>query len=578
MRVRCRATADYRSNAVGSIELECVPDGLRFTLRGVSSYREGYAPGPPVHTSAAATVPWAAVYATRIGDESLLLSVDARYLPQNRLLLAHFADPPPDVPPGLSPGRRLLIGGSIGAGLLALAVVLGLTEALPQPHALGNFALAAVLAALVMAILVLRSRLAPRRSSAQVLSDLSLELAQHLPNHIAVEVPTPAPRSFERLDLSAFLPRSAVGIAVTLAATTLAALVGSSAARPTASDDGPAANAAALRPGPGDLDARKARAADAAESAAAFEPARLQTPGSIAPSAPLPSPLIGEPCECQREAALLWRRPLPRLAPLIIAQEIRMHEGHRHTELELGVVNDGSVDAERISLSVLFFEERTGTQAGQWQTGERTLSFEGPLAPGRLVKWHVEGRGTSFDIVAPDSGTLALDGSDAAPADAFAALASEGARAVRLHAARLLTFLGDERARGAALASSPPTSTPELGYLERIATASRDVVACRVAISAEGSNRWRLDACLYNRTAEPRRDLDLRLLALEDTRETTPSGAGLPGVLAEHTAHLDVTLAPRSGRTVALSVPLPLETKAEPRAFEVVVDREENLP
>ena len=52
MRVRCRATADYRSNAVGTVELECTAAGLSVTLAGVSSYRDGYAPGPPVESPA----------------------------------------------------------------------------------------------------------------------------------------------------------------------------------------------------------------------------------------------------------------------------------------------------------------------------------------------------------------------------------------------------------------------------------------------------------------------------------------------------------------------------------------------
>ena len=85
MRVRCTATADYRSNAVGDLELECTAEGLRIALLGVSSYREGYAPGPPVHAGAV-SVPWTAVYATRLGERQLQLSVDARNLPLNRFL------------------------------------------------------------------------------------------------------------------------------------------------------------------------------------------------------------------------------------------------------------------------------------------------------------------------------------------------------------------------------------------------------------------------------------------------------------------------------------------------------------
>src|SRR6186713_2107376 len=101
MRVRCTATADYRGNAVGDLELECKSEGLCIELRGVSSYREGYAPGPPVHASDVC-VPWPGVYATRLGERQLQLSIDARalssgasaparYLPLNRFLLGEFS-------------------------------------------------------------------------------------------------------------------------------------------------------------------------------------------------------------------------------------------------------------------------------------------------------------------------------------------------------------------------------------------------------------------------------------------------------------------------------------------------------
>jgi hypothetical protein len=573
MRVRCRATADYRSNAVGNLELEVKPVGLAIALRGVSSYREGYAPGPPVNASAI-VVPWPDVYATRIGDERLLLSVNGRCLPQNRLLLEHFADPPPGDAPGFSPLQRALMLCATGAALLALGVPLGLAGALPQPQTLGTLGMAALLAALVMTVVLVRSRRAPQRSSAEVLSDLSLELARYLPNHIAVEAATPAPSRFETIELSSYLPRSAVGIAITLAATTLAALIGSSAARPTGAGGG------ATPVGPSALDAPSVQTPESRNATVEnAEPSGIDPRGPGEPALEGTTERVGEPCRCERDEALLWRDPLPRLAPVVIGREIQVHDGHQHTELELALVNDGADAAERISLSVLFFEERTGPRAGAWQTGERPVYFEGPLGPGRTLNWHVEGRGTSFDIVGPDFGMLARDGSDAAPAEAFVALAREGARPLRLHAARMLAFLGDRRAADAALALRSTASAGEAAYLDRIAAAPRDVVTCRIRVTRERSNWWRLDACLYNRSAEPRADLALRLIALDDTLDgREPGGARSPEIVAEHTARLDLALAPKSGRALALRAPLALESGVVARAFEVMVDREENLP
>jgi hypothetical protein len=584
VRVRCRGTADYRSNAVGSLELESRSEGLSISLRGVSRYREGYAPGPPVHANAV-VVPWASVYATCIGDQSLLLSVDARFLPQNRLLLVHFADPPPEAPPGLSPQRRRLIAGSASAGLLSLGVALGMAGMLPHPRALGTFGLAALLAALTMALLALLARRAPRRSSEEVLGEFSVELARHLSNHLAVEAPAPPPRRSIPVDLSGLLPRSALGIAITLAAATLAALVGSSAARPSASVR-VEEHGGALRVGAPPVSTpsetppfERSVTASSPAPVTPSDPARLESIDPLGREPPwLAEPQFGDACECRRDAEQLASEPLPRLATLILRRDVRQHEGHRHTALELAVVNDGASEAARIGLTVLFYEERGGANAGQWQTSERPLHFEGPLGAGRLIKWHVEGRGSSFDIIGADFGTLAPDGSDTAPAAAFVALARDGSRALRWHAARLLAFLGDDRARDLAIELRPSASASAVRYLDRLAMAPHDVVACRLEVTRGTSQRWRLDACLFNRAREPRRDLRLRLLALDGGLSAARANSELPEVLAEHTARLDLELPAESGRAVALSALLPVESGAVPRAFDVVLDREENLP
>lgn len=575
MRVRCRATADYRSNAVGLLELECTPLGLCIALSGVSSYREGYAPGPPVH-AADTLVPWPSVYATRIGDENLLLSVDARRLPLNRFLLSDFSEPPPPVPPGLSPTGRALAALGLGAGLLALGVGLARAGALPHPSALGTLGMAAALVAFVLGVLVLGSRARPRRSAAELSRELSHELALHLPNHIDVELALPPPRALPAQSLAALLPRSVVGIVVTLAATTLAALVGSSAARPRPAAGSPASSRSALLPeteaaGP----ALAPGAAPIALPSAA--PERAVAPASAAASE-TPAATLGAPCECERDEGLPWRQPLPRLSPLVIAQSTREHDGHHHTQLELALVNDGAEAIAPIDLAVVFFDERTGARAGQWQTGERPLHAAGPLLPGQLVKWHVEGRGTSFDIVAPDHGTLAANGSNAAPADAFAALASEGPRAVRLHATRLLAFLGDPRATGAALALRSTASPAEADYLDRSALPASEVAACRIEASPESAGTWRLAACLFNRSARPRAALDVRWLAFDASLDLQRPGRRAPRLLAEHASHVAAALEPHSGRTLSVSASLPLEPGEVPRAFEVIVDREENLP
>lgn len=575
MRVRCRATADYRSNAVGLLELECTPEGLRIALCGVSGYRQGYAPGLPVHASDT-LVPWPSVYATRIGDDSLLLSVDAQRLPLNRFLLGDFSEPPPPAPPGLWHAQRTLAVGSLGAGLIAAGVGLSRAGALPHPSAFGTIGMAAALVAFVLGVLLLASRATPRRSAAELARELSHELSLHLTNHVALEISLPPPRNVPAQSVASFLPRSVVGIAITLAATMLAAIVGSSAARPKPAAGSPASSRSALLAET--EDSEDARASGDVSSPLPASPGTAPLAPARASGARADAAELGAPCECERDESLPWSRPLPRLSPLVIAESTRQHGGHQHMELDLALVNDGADDVSHISLSVLFFEEGTGDRAGQWQTGERPLSFAGPLAPGRLARWHVEGRGTSYDIVAPDHGTLAANGSNAAPADAFAALAGEGPRAVRLHATRLLAFLGDERAQAAAHSLRGAASSAESDYLDRIASPARDVLACRLEVSPEPSGEWRLAACLFNRAEQPRADLDVRWLAFDAALDARRPGKRAPSILAVYGAHLAAPLAPRSGRMLSLSAPLGLQAGRVPRAFEVSVDREENLP
>src|SRR5690606_23330772 len=126
------------------------------------------------------------------------------------------------------------------------------------------------------------------------------------------------------------------------------------------------------------------------------------------------------------------------------------------------------------------------------------LFFAGPLAPGQVARWHVEGRGASVDVIAPDLGALAPDGSDAAPAEAFARLASEGERALRLHATRLLAFLGDARASGVAQALRAAATPAEADYLDRLLAPEPDLAACALTVD-RGTRPLRVEACVYNR-------------------------------------------------------------------------------
>jgi hypothetical protein len=558
MRVRCRATADYRSNAVGVVELDCTAAGLSVALRGVSSYREGYAPGPPAD-GVEVCVPWPSVYATRLGEEGLLLSVAATLLPLNRFRLGEFAEVIPEASGASARRRRLLtvLAGS-AAALLALILTLSARGALPEPHVLRTLGAALVLAGCAV-FFARRASGARKLAPHEVLREFSEELARHLPNHLPMEPVTAPPRSLRMPDLGSLLPRSAVGVAITLAATSLAALVSSTAARPepsrteTGGKGALASWAAPLRSDGRDPSGQPAPAPSAAEPR---------------PAAATP---LGAPCTCPRAGSLLWREPVPRLAALVLGSRARAHEDHFHMEVDVAFVNDGDRPADLVDASVLFFEQRPAPARGQRQTGERPLRLARPLAPGGVMRWHVEARGSSFDLVGPDLGSLAPDGADAAPADAFASLATAEGRALRLHAARLLAFVGDERAPATARALERSATPAEAAFLQRIADAPASVAACDVVVSRTSEPSWQVRACIDNRSEQPRSHLELRLLAYDAGFDPQRPGAHLPVLLGEQAAPLDLELAAHSGRALELTLPLSIASGALPRAFELTL-------
>jgi hypothetical protein len=553
MRVRCTATADYRGNAVGELELECKSDGLCIALRGVSSYREGYAPGPPVHADDIC-VPWPGVYATRLGERQLQLSIDARsfssgggtptrYLPLNRFLLSEFAERLPDGASSLL-GKRALPAILTGAGLVTLGICLALAQALPHARAVGTLGWAALVVALVLGALVWRARSGPRTPGHVVLDELCHELSRYVPQHISAAAATPPPRSFEPRALSTLLPRSAAAISITLAAATLAALVGSGAVRP-----------------------RSSRSEDSNR----VEPTTEVAAPLLRPAVPVTE------CACPRHESLPWQAPLPRLSPVLVSERRRTHDGHDHTELELALVNDGAREARQLNVSVVFFEAGGAERAGHWQTGERPSFFEGPLAPGESLRWHVEGRGSSFDVIAPDLGTLAADGSDTAPADALARLASEGARPIRLHATRLLAFLGDARAESAASALRSSASPAEADYLERVLRPVPDLGACALNVVHE-ADRWRVEACAYNHSDQSMDTLELHLLAFDAPLDGLRPGRHAPSLLAEQALHWPAPLPAHESRRIELSASLSLEAGRLPRAFELDIAPAPGVP
>lgn len=560
MRVRCKAAADFRGNAAGHLELEDTPGGLSIAYVAVSLHREGYAPGP-ITRGTRVCVPWRSVYATRSGDEILLLSVDARFTPLNRFVLCAFSTGQP--PPASEVARRRRIVRVAASAALLLGVTL-VSLAAPELIGSAGFSALGLAGGAALLMLLFGVGVEPRASSALsarvVLDQFCQALSRHLPQQVGVEVPVAPGKRVSVGDVQAALPRSAVGIAITLSATGLAALITSVSTRP-------GVETAALREEP-----QTRRELPSAIPTSRATPAAQSSIGHAGPDSH--EILMGAPCSCERQDSLLWQHPMPRLSPIILSQRVRPHGRHQHIELELAAINNGDRSLEKLNIAVTFHEPGT---AGERQMSERPLYYEGPLGPGRAIKWQVEGRGTRFDVLAPDLGTLDDGGSDAAPAAAFAALTDANHRAVRLHASMMLAFLGDPRGRAAALELRADAREDESAYLERVIDATRDLITCQVEIIPLGEERHRVQGCIFNRGSSAVAEMALRLRALSRGLPAQSPLGGPPALLADDVQRVPGSIEPRDGRRISWVATLSDQSGLEMRAFEVSADRAELL-
>ena len=90
MKVRAVAIASDRSNAIGTVELECTPHGLVLVHLGVGAFSEDYAPAA-LTSGTRVLVPWSAIDEATIENDRVFLAFDAALSPHHRLLLANFS-------------------------------------------------------------------------------------------------------------------------------------------------------------------------------------------------------------------------------------------------------------------------------------------------------------------------------------------------------------------------------------------------------------------------------------------------------------------------------------------------------
>jgi hypothetical protein len=498
MRVRCRAAAEPRSDALGLLELEITAEGLWLVYHSVRRYREGYAPGPAAEPTEH-RVPWQAVTATRVGSDHLRLEVREPLSPFSHFYLGDFAQAEP-------------------------------------------------------ASWIARARPWARLSSPQVvLTEFCHELATHLGAPLASEVALPTSTAGGLFSRRRF-PRAWAGFAILSSSAGLAALLLQRAPQPPRAEASPgsslsslmAASASAIPDADG-----SGQPGVAPSRAAALPPAP-----SPAEAPDLPPPVLGNGCECIRHESVLWQRAPARLTALVTKRQSRTHGTHQHLEIELQVVNNSDRPLSALSFGVRFQIAQPGPSGSDDAPVERTLALPSPLGPGERVRWTVEGRGDRYELRLPDLGRLDEDGLDTAPADAFLALARSGNGLSSMHAGMMLAFLGDTRAREVLLKLREGAEVSQLEYLDRLLDSTMDLRVCQLHVSAVGS-ATRVQSCLYNAAERSHANIELKLRALQPTPHPEDPGAAPPRALAEETLAWSGPLAPHRGRRLELTFHLP---------------------
>jgi hypothetical protein len=575
MKVRAVAVASERSNAIGTVELECTPHGLSLVHLGVGSFSEDYAPAA-LTSGTRVLVPWSAVEEAQVEGERLFLTFDATLSPHHRLLLGSFS-----IGRTADPGTVKRQRAVVRAASFAAALVVGLVGAEVASRFVGFGAALAVGSGLMGACGVLLVGLLADRLLAfggvppdAVRLEFERELDTYLPG--LARAAAPPPRRMRRItlaELQGLLPRTTFAIVVTLTASGLAAVL---VAHWTLHDEARATVLAEQR-GP------VSRPAPVTAAPAIEETAE---PRPVAPPSAIPAPrraaaagagiVPGDPCRCVRADSLLWADPIPRLSVLYLKQRVRPGRGSPHHEslrkkyldLDVAVVNNGNGNIDEITLVVLFYDaDAEGKRRAQ--VASRPLFFEGPLLPGQAIKWSTDAEGTAVEVQAPALGSLGSEGEALAPTDRFAALLEANNRPVRMHGAMMLAYLGDPRAREGILKLREALREDEAPYLDRLLAATSDLRVCRLAVQAEAASRS-VRGCLFNAGAEAKKDLGVKLRGLDAPVVTgTPVGAP-PNLLVEQILEVPGEIATQTG--FAFSARLPAEG-GSPLVWEAVADR-----
>jgi hypothetical protein len=545
MRVRAIAHGTERSNAVGTVELECTPQGISMTYLGVGAYAEGYAPGAWTHGTRI-QVPWDAVREARAEGDLVFLAIEPRLSPHHRLCLASFSSADVVDARELFRQRLVLWVGAAGAAVVGMILAI-LTVPRVSPEAGSSAALGAgatTAVALLAVAWLAELRLTRSADPTAVRLAFVAELECYLPRVGRGPRPALSRRQREPIFLlSRALPRTTLAFALTLSAGLLGAILmvrwvvsgGSDlrhASRVTTSEE-PSRPAAMAEPEPSPAPAPPT-------AAAAPDPSTLPAPTGD-------EVLLSDDCRCVRADSPLWRDGLPRLSTLVLSLRPYQRGNKRRLAAEIAVVNNGDLPIPEVTLVVRFQEQDPPPSNKIYEVAQRALYFEGPLVPAQAIKWGVEARGTSLEVESRDPVSMIAPGAETAPTNLIADLLHANHRPVRLHGAMLLAYLGDPRARQAATDLRDALRDEEEPYLTRLLWATEDVRVCDLAVREAGPRR-EVSGCLFNAGDAAASGVGIRLRALQHGVSHEHPLAPPPTVIEEHDWRVGESLGASAGR------------------------------
>jgi hypothetical protein len=584
MKVRAVATAAEKSNAIGTVELEGTPHGLLIVYLGLASFREGYAP-PSVTSGTSVLVPWASVLEARIEGDRLWLELEPKLTPHSRLTLAGFSSAIIHQRE-LSRQRlawRIATGGMAAIGSLLAALTAPRLS--PEVGAVLTITMAVGTALALLAVgWIAELRLVRAQDERVTRATFLGELSVYLPKLSIGPRPKPPLLLPQLPDLTGVVPRTTLAVVITLSSGLLAVLL---VARWMVSserrDQERARMEARLRAEQRlEVPAGQERTAPVLpEPKRVASESRPATPAAVSasepPSGSPPAPANGArssgggECRCVRPYSLLWADPMPRLSTFLLSRHQTTHEDRRRLEVEVAVVNNGDQELREITLVLNFIDQESS--AAESMVRQRGAYFEGPLAPGQAIKWSIDCRGTGLEIKSPLLGTLGPGGEGVASADALATLLKANHRPVRLHGAMMLAFLGDPRARAAALALAEAQREDESSYLTRVLAATDELKVCE--LSWQGPERRRIEACVFNASAETRSELGLGVRVLARKPDPVDPLGEPPTVLHEIKVRIMGQLSAGKGARIRAELPESAPTGA---VLEGRADRFDLLP